>query len=71
MSLPGFTAEASLYPSSNDYSLTAVKMPKSALVQPQSQYPLPPTSCSLLKFCCLEFKDPSCCRRWRLLCFPE
>jgi hypothetical protein len=71
MSLPGFTAEVSLYASSYHYSATAVGVSERALVQPQYEYPLPPTPCSLLSFCCLEFGDASCCRRWRLLCFPE
>lgn len=71
MSLPRFTAEASLYASSNHYLATAVEVSKSTLVQPQSRYPLPPTRCSLLEFCCFEFGEPSCCRSFRLLCFPE
>ncbi|BAZ09485.1 hypothetical protein NIES4071_12930 [Calothrix sp. NIES-4071] len=80
MSLPGFTAEASLYASPNHYLATTVEVSKSALVKPQSEHPLAPTSglqfsslfnCSSLEFCCLRLKNPSCCRSWRLLCFPE
>jgi hypothetical protein len=30
-----------------------------------------PSLCDWNLFCCLEFGDQSCCRRWRLHCIPE
>lgn len=70
MSLPGFTAEESIYTSINHYSATAVGVSESVSVQPQ--YTLPPwTPCRWLFFCCTELGAPSCCRKWRLNCVLE
>ena len=70
MNLPGFTAEAALYTSASKYSAVAVRVPNSEVVQPQ--FVLPPwTPCLWLQFCCTEFGDRSCCRRWHLQCIPE
>jgi hypothetical protein len=70
MNMPGFTAEASVYTAAYHYSATAVGVQESAAVH--LQYVLPPwTPCSWLFFCCTEFGDQSCCRRWHLQCVPE
>jgi hypothetical protein len=71
MNMPGFTAEASAYATTNHYcSAIAVEVTKSASVQPQ--YVLPPwTPCLWFSFCCTEFGDQSCCDRWHLQCIPE
>jgi hypothetical protein len=70
MSLPEFTAEASLYSSINHYSAIAIRLSDRVSVQPQ--YTLPPwTPCRWLLFCCTEFRDQSCCDNWYLQCIPE
>jgi hypothetical protein len=33
--------------------------------------PAPPSFCNWNRFCCLEFGDESCCKRWHLQCVPE
>jgi hypothetical protein len=70
MNMPGFTAEASFYVAANYYSVIAVGVPKSDVVHLQLVLP-PWTPCSWLFFCCTEFGDRSCCRRWHLQCVPE
>lgn len=70
MNIPGFTADASVYAVANHYSMMAVGVSKSELVQ--LQFAMPPwTPCSWLFFCCTEFGDQLCCRRWHLHCVPE
>jgi hypothetical protein len=70
MNIPGFSAEASLYAASKHYSVTAVGVTNPGAVRPQLVLP-PWTPCSWLFFCCTEFGDQSCCKRWRLQCVPE
>ena len=36
-----------------------------------ARLPSSPTFCSWNLFCCLEYRDQSCCQRWRLRCVPE
>jgi hypothetical protein len=70
MNMPGFTAESSLYGSRNRYTARTVDVARNNSVQPQ--YVIPPwTPCSWLFFCCTEFGDASCCRRWHLQCIAE
>lgn len=70
INMPGLTGGALVYAVTNHYSATAVGMQESATVHPQ--YVLPPWfPCSWLFFCCTEFGDQSCCKRWRLQCVPE
>jgi hypothetical protein len=70
MNLPGFTAEAALSTPAKKYSAVAVRVPNSEVVQPQ-YVQLPLTLCSWFFFCCTEFGDETCCRRWHLQCIPE
>jgi hypothetical protein len=70
MNMPGFTAEASAYVAVNYYPAIAVGAPRNEVVRPQLVRP-PWTPCSWLQFCCTEFGDQSCCRRWHLQCVPE
>ncbi len=70
MNIPGFTAEASVYAAANYNSVIAVGVGESGIVHPQLVLP-PWTPCSWLFFCCTEFGDQSCCRKWRLQCVPE
>jgi hypothetical protein len=70
MNTPGFTAEVSVYKTANHYVAIAGGVPRRASVQ--LQFVLPPWApCSWLFFCCTEFGDRSCCRRWHLQCVPE
>jgi hypothetical protein len=70
MNMPGFTAEASVYTAANYHAAIAGGVLKSESVQ--LQFALPPwTPCSWLFFCCTEYGDRSCCRRWHLQCVPE
>jgi hypothetical protein len=70
MSTPGFTADASIYAATHQYAARALRRPQSRSVQPQIVLP-PWAPCSWLSFCCTEFADPACCRRWHRHCIPE
>ncbi len=36
-----------------------------------ARLPPSPTRCDWYRFCCFEFGDESCCKRWHLQCVPE
>lgn len=70
MSMPGFTADESVYSVADHSMRTTVRIAEGEAVHPQLVLP-PWKPCSWLFFCCTEFGDQSCCKRWRLQCVPE
>jgi hypothetical protein len=70
MRLPELTAGTARGPSTSHHAAGTAGVLPGGGVRPQAVLP-PWTPCRWLFFCCTEFGDRSCCRRWHLQCTPE
>jgi hypothetical protein len=70
MTLPGFTADMSLYRTQAAYAGVGASERRTDLVQAQQLLQVP-NLCTWYAFCCRERLYPWCCELFRRRCAPE